>query len=285
VYFQPLAARRLAPAYASTVAASPRRTLAPLLLALAGLVLLGPVGGCSMFKKKQDKNATPEVLYKKAHDALKNGSYQASAKYYETLEARFPFANDSRQGRLDIMYAYYKAREKEQAIDAADQFIRENPTHPRVDYAYYVKGLVYFERTPNSFEHFFNVNLAERPPQDARKSFEAFGRVLQLYPNSEYAPDAHQRMLYLRNRLCEYEIHVARYYLRRGGYVAALNRAKGALESYQGAPATRDALEVMATAYHRLGLEDLAAESERVLHENFPSDRATVKKRPWWRIL
>jgi outer membrane protein assembly factor BamD len=275
-------ARRLAPA---APCPSARHARLPLLALVAGALLATQLSGCSAFKSKEDKTLTAEKIYKKAHDSMLNGSYATAAKQYEQLEARFPFANDARQGRIDIMYVYYKSREKEQAVDAADQFIRENPTHPRVDYAYYIKGLVYFERVPNGFEKFFDVNLAERPPQDARKSFDAFSRILTVHPNSSYAPDAHQRMLYLRNRLCEYEIHVARYYIRRGAYVAALNRAKGALESYDGAPATKDALEVMAEAYHKLGLEDLAGESERVLATNFPNQKPTVQKRPWWRVL
>jgi len=145
---------------------------------------------------------------------------------------------------------------------------------------------VYFERTPNVLERRFDVDMSKRPPQDARKSFDALTRVVTQYPHSEYAPDARQRMVYLRNRLAEYEIHVARYYMRRGAWVAALDRARNVIESYDGAPATRDALEISIEAYRRLGLPELAADSQKVLAANFPADKlsepgASVS---WWKI-
>ena len=184
----------------------------PRLLVL--FVLCAALGACH-HTKKEDLNATATTIYSRAHKQILDGTFEQAAKSYESLEARYPFSNEARQGRLDIMYAYYRAHLKEQAIDAADTFIRENPTHSRVDYAYYIKGLVYFERSPNMFEKMFSVDMSQRPPADARKSFEAFFRLVQLFPQSEYAPDARQRMIYLRNRLAEYEIHVARYYVAR----------------------------------------------------------------------
>src|SRR5512145_1777732 len=212
-----------------------------------------------------------EKLYEMAKKASDNGNYRDAITYYEQLEARFPFSNPARQGQLDLMYAYYKNREPESAIDQADQFIRENPAHPRVDYAYYIKGLVQFERNPNFLERWFNADLSERPPIDARKSFQAFQTILERYPNSEYAADARQRMIFLRNRLASYEVYVADYYLKRGAYVGAINRAKYAIETYDGAPQIRHALEIMSAAYTKLGMADLAAESERVLKENYTS--------------
>ena len=167
------------------------------------------------------------------------------------------------------MYAYYKNREPESAIDQADQFIRENPAHPRVDYAYYIKGLVQFERNPNFLERWFNADLSERPPIDARKSFQAFQTLLQRFPNSEYADDSRQRMIFLRNRLASYEVYVAEYYLKRGAYVGAINRAKYAIENYDGAPQIKRALEIMAESYRKLGMADLAADTEKVLKENY----------------
>ena len=252
------------------------------LLALLGFVLLAAgVTGCNR-TKKEDVNATATTIYTRAHKQIIEGTFEAAAKSYESLEARFPFSNEARQGRLDIMYAYYRSHAKEQAIDAADQFIRENPTHPRVDYAYYIKGLVYFERSPNAFESFFNVDMAQRPPGDARKSFEAFFRLVQLFPQSEYAPDARQRMIYLRNRLAEYEIHVARFYVKRGAYVAALNRCKSVLETYAGSPSERDALFLSAEAYDHLGMKDLADQTQQVIAATYAGVEATRTTKHWW---
>jgi outer membrane assembly lipoprotein YfiO len=166
------------------------------------------------------------------------------------------------------MYAYYKNRAGDSAVDQADQFIRENPTHPRVDYAYYIRGLVYFESGANWLERVFKADIAKRPPSEARKSFQAFQTLLQRYPNSPYAADARQRMVYLRNRLADYEIEVARYYMKRGAYVGAANRARGVIENYDGAPAVDDALKIMGQAYRKLGVTDLAQVADSVRSVN-----------------
>ena len=229
-----------------------------------------------------------EKLYEMAKKACDNGNYKDGIAYYESLEARFPFSNPARQGQLDLMWAYYKNREPESAIDQADQFIRENPAHPRVDYAYYIKGLTQFERNPNFLERWFNADLSERPPIDARKSFQAFQTILERFPNSEYAEDSRKRMIFLRNRLASYEVYVADYYLKRGAWVGAINRAKYTIENYDGAPQVKRALEIMAQSYHKLGMEDLAADTEKVLKENYSSPDQQVaqgeKKKSWWKI-
>lgn len=257
--------------------------LRTLVIALATVACL-TLAGCGGNKTKE-LIGNADKLYDAAKRASDNGNYRDAIAYYEQLEARFPFSNPARQGQLDLMYAYYKNREPESAIDQADQFIRENPAHPRVDYAYYIKGLVQFERNPNFLERWFNADLSQRPPIDARKSFQAFQTLLQRFPNSEYAGDSRQRMIFLRNRLASYEVYVADYYLKRGAYVGAINRCKYTIENYDGAPQVRRALEIMASSYSRLGMRDLAAESEKVLKENFagvnPND---VRDEAWWKF-
>ena len=252
-------------------------------LATTAAIALGGCGG----NKTKELLGSPDKLYEAARRASDNGNYRDAIAYYEQLEARFPFSNPARQGQLDLMYAYYKNREPESAIDQADQFIRENPAHPRVDYAYYIKGLVQFERNPNFIERWFNADLSQRPPIDARKSFQAFQTLVQHYPNSEYAEDSRQRMIFLRNRLANYEVYVADYYLKRGAYVGAINRCKYAIENYDGALQIRRALEIMAASYAKLGMNDLAAESEKVLKENF-ADMKNVdepqQKKAWWQF-
>jgi outer membrane protein assembly factor BamD len=255
-----------------------------ILVLTTAATLLALLAGCSDTPRQQVGNA--ERLYEMAKRASDNGNYRDAIVYYEQLEARFPFSNPARQGQLDLMYAYYKNREPESAIDQADQFIRENPAHPRVDYAYYIKGLVQFERNPNFLERWFNADLSERPPIDARKSFQAFQTILERFPNSEYAEDSRKRMVFLRNRLASYEIYVAEYYLKRGAWVGAINRCKYAIENYDGAPQIRRALEIMAESYRRLGMNDLAADTERVLKENSSPDQLaqSEKKKSWWKI-
>jgi outer membrane protein assembly factor BamD len=235
------------------------------------------------YKERAAEELQPERIYEKAHKLLLGGDYRGAVRYYEMLDARYPFSEQARQGRLDIIYGYYRSREQESAIDAADQFIRENPTHPRVDYAMYLKGLVYFERSPNFLERWFNADLEERPPQDVRRAFEAFDSLIKQHPNSEYAHDARQRMIFLRNRLAEYEVYVAEHYLKRQAYVAAIARARYCIENYDGAPSTRDALEVMISAYQGMGLNDLAERSQEVFALNYPNAEPEKKARhDWW---
>lgn len=260
-----------------------RLNLTTTLLSLL-LIGLSSLTGCG--NKTKELIGSADKLYEAAQKAERNGNYRDAITYYEQLEARFPFSNPARQGQLDLMYAYYKNREPESAIDQADQFIRENPAHPRVDYAYYIKGLVQFERNPNFLERWFNADLSQRPPIDARKSFQAFQTLVQRFPNSEYAPDARQRMIFLRNRLANYEVYVADYYLQRGAYVGAINRAKYAIENYDGAPQVRRALEIMSASYTKLGMADLAAQSDKVLQENFAgvNQQEQVKDKSWWQF-
>lgn len=255
-----------------------------ILVLTTAIALLATLAGCSDTPRQQVGNA--ERLYEMAKRASDNGNYRDAIAYYEQLEARFPFSNPARQGQLDLMYAYYKNREPESAIDQADQFIRENPAHPRVDYAYYIKGLVQFERNPNFLERWFNADLSERPPIDARKSFQAFQTILERFPNSEYADDSRKRMVFLRNRLASYEVYVAEYYLKRGAWVGAINRCKYTIETYDGAPQVRRALEIMAQSYRKLGMNDLAAHTEKVLKENSSPDQLAQdeKKKSWWKI-
>lgn len=256
------------------------------ILILTTTVLMLVLTGCG--NRTQEALGDADVLYERGKRASDNGNFRDATVYFEQLEARFPFTNAARQGQLDLMYAYYRNREPEAAIDQADQFIRENPAHPRVDYAYYIKGMVHFERQPNFIERWFRADLSQRPPTDARSSFQSFQTLVQRFPESEYAEDARQRMIFLRNRLASYEVYVAEYYLSRGAYVGALNRSRYALENYDGAPELRRALIVMVEAYERLGMPQLATDTEKVLRENFANlDQpapAAEEEKSWWKF-
>jgi outer membrane protein assembly factor BamD len=267
----------------------PRRAPSLRFAFLSVIALAAAISGCrSAPERPEDRQGDPALIYQRARDSLDSQDFNNAIRIYEALTARYPFAESSRQARLDLIYAYYRSREKESAIDAAEQFIRENPTHPRVDYAWYIKGLVDFERTPNSMERLLNVDLSQRPPQTARKAFAAFRTVVEQYPKSEYAHDSRRRMIYLRNRLADYELNVARYYIKREAYVAAAQRAKQTIEEYDGSPAVREALEIMIVAYDRLNLGELAAQTRAVYQENFNEAAAPPGEKPkgdrkWWK--
>jgi outer membrane protein assembly factor BamD len=254
------------------------------LLLAAVLASAMALSGCKSWRDREVAPGEPSVMYERAHKLLSSGDYGTAVKVYEALDARYPFSEQARQGRLDILYAYYKSGETETAIDAADQFIRENPTHPRADYAWYIKGLVHFERTPNALERWFRADLTRRPPQDARASFQSFQTLVERYPNSDYVHDARLRMVFLRNRLADYEVHVADFYLRRRAYVAALDRAKFCIENYDGAPAVRQALDIMVASYEGMGLKDLADQSRAVYALNFPDGKLKRDRKSWYQF-
>jgi outer membrane protein assembly factor BamD len=258
------------------------RSMVVLVLAVSCAV----TSGCHIFGHKKRVQPTPEILYKQARRQLDDYNYKGAIKIYEALVARFPFTDQARQASLDLLYAYYRDGEADSATDAANTFIRENPTHPRVDYAWYIKGLVNFPRSPNIVERLFRADLAKRPPDNEIKAFNAFRTVVQLYPHSPYAYDAYRRMIYLRDRLARYDIYVANYYMRRGAYVAAVRRANDCIKEYDGAPAEKQALEIMILAYQKLGLSQRAEQAREVYRLNFPHQPVNYSDhlQRWWKI-
>jgi outer membrane protein assembly factor BamD len=256
-------------------------------LALLFIVLGMSLTACKT-RSREEIMTDPALVYERAHKALMGSDFPLAIKIYEALMARYPFAAETRQSRLDVIYAYYRAGESESAIDAADTFISENPTHPRIDYAWYLKGLTDFERLPNFMERWLHVDLNKRPPTEARRSFLSFSTVVEHFPNSEYAHDSRLRMVYLRNRLADYEISVANYYVSRGAYVAAAQRAKVAIEEFDGSPAVREALEIMVYCYDKMELKELAAQTRAMYRQNFEGEmdegRKGAAKKKWYKL-
>jgi len=242
-----------------------------LLLGLATLAL----SGCGRNNTIED--AGPEALYERGYEAMEASNYPGAIQYFKALEGSYPFSPETRQAQLDLIYLHYRSQQPEEAIDAAEEFERENPTHDRVDYCLYMRGVVLFDQAPNVLEKLFRVDLSVRPPKDTMRSFSIFQELIRRFPSSEYVPDARQRMVFLRNRLTEYENHVAQYYIERGAYVAAVNRAKYALEHYPEAPQLEKTLQIMVLAYEQLGMTDLANDTRRVLRESFGDEAATAK--------
>jgi outer membrane protein assembly factor BamD len=234
------------------------------------LTILAVLSACAGNEETYDAVQDLQDAYDQAQTSIQNGNYRRGIQILEAIQARYPFSDIARQIQLDLMYAYYKSGAPELAIEAADTFIRENPIHPRVDYALYIEGLSYFDDDPGVLERWFRKDTNKRPPKDVEQAYQAFRRLVERYPASEYAPDAQQRMVYLKNRLAAYENSVADYYLRRGAYVAAANRAKSALETYNGADSNAQSLRIMIAAYEELGMNDLATDAQRVLELNFP---------------
>jgi len=219
---------------------------------------------------------TAEKFYKEAKDALKIGDYQSAIDYLEKLEARYPFGRYAQQAQLEIAYAYYKFDESESAISAADRFIKLHPRNPNVDYAYYLKGLASFPSENNFLEDMMDKDQSKLDPGAARRSFDYFSVLIQNYPNSKYVEESKKRMQFLRNNLAKHELNVANFYIRRGAFVAAANRAKYILENYQQTPSIPDALTILREAYTKLNMADLADDTGRIIKLNQKSDQPNI---------
>ncbi len=239
---------------------------------LTAALLAAALGtGCGWFPKADPTvDWSAQKLYTEAKASLTAGDYEQAIRYFGLLEARYPFGRYAQQAQLEIAYAYYKYDEPDAAIAAAERFIQLYPRHPNVAYAYYLKGLANYNRGRGLVERYVPQDPSERDPGTALQSFQDFSELIKRFPDSKYAKDATQRMLFLRNNLAQHEVHVANYYLRRRAYVAAANRAKYVIENYQRTPAVPEALVIMAKSYKLLGLDQLSDDALRVLRLNFP---------------
>lgn len=209
-------------------------------------------------------------FHTKARAEMDAENYHKAIKLYEALEARYPFGGYATQAQLDIAYAYFKNQDPEAAIAATDRFIKINPRNPSVDYAYYLKGLINFNRGIGFVDRFLPTDASQRNPSHTKEAYDNLQELVTRFPDSKYAPDAKQRMLSLRNSLAMYEIHVARFYMKRRAYVSAANRAGYVVKKFQRTPAVPYALQVMQEAYTKLELDDLAADVARVYKQNYP---------------
>jgi outer membrane assembly lipoprotein YfiO len=241
---------------------------------LAVLALAVSMSACSMFGHKGDSIDTLplEQLYTKAHDSLQNADYAAAAKAYQRLIARFPSGDYNEQAQIDLAYAQYKDNLPDDAYSTINRFIKTYPTQKHVDYAYYLRGLINFDRTSGIIERYISRSSAQsrRDQGYNLQAFDDFSELTRRFPDSAYAADARQRMIYLRNVLAEFEINVAKFYLRNKAFVASANRAQYVIEHYQQAPQTGDALAILTRSYLALDQKTQAGQARQVLALNYP---------------
>jgi outer membrane protein assembly factor BamD len=248
------------------------------------------VAGCGLLSKDHDETVgwSANKLYGEAKDAMGQKAWDKAIKYLEKLEARYPYGRFAQQAQLDVAYAYWKNGERASALAAADRFIKLYPNHANVDYAYYLKGLVNFHENSGLLSILDDPDMAERDPKGTREAFEAFKELSARFPESKYREDALSRMRYLVNSLARHEVHVARYYMKRGAFVAAANRAQYAVQHYPQAPAVEEAVFIMVKAYDSLGMVELRDAADRVMRTNFPESKylkgGVLRKVPWWKL-
>lgn len=247
----------------------------PVLKVLVVLMLAVSIGACSMFKSKGDSIDTMPVdaLYNNAHNSLENADYAAAAKAYQRLIARFPSGDYNEQAQLELAYSQYKDNEPDDALSTVNRFIKTYPANKHVDYAYYLRGLINFDRTSTFLERYIprSTGNARRDQGYNLQSFDDFSELSRRFPDSAYTADARQRMIYLRNVLAQYEINVAEFYLRNKAYIASADRAQYVIEHYQQSPQTGDALAILTRNYLALDQKVLADQSRQVLALNYPN--------------
>jgi outer membrane protein assembly factor BamD len=256
--------------------------------ATLALVMLAAMAGCGTTVKDDAANS-PEKLYADAKEDLSAGSYDQAIKALEKVEGRAAGTLLAQQAMLDLAYAKWRTNERVEATSVLDRFIKLHPSSPAMDYALYLKGVINFNENTGFLSAISRQEISERDQQASRDSYQAFSQLVEQFPASKYSTDARQRMDYIVNALAEYEVHVARYYYRRAAFVAAANRAQLAVRDYQGAPATEEALYIMASSYDKLGLNALRDDAERVLKTNYPNTRyikngVRVPERAWWQF-
>jgi outer membrane protein assembly factor BamD len=244
------------------------RSVVVLLACLA--ILLGAAGCANNANFDPTASWSADRLYAEAKDEMNSGNWGAAVKILEKLESRYPFGRYAQQAQIDTAFAHWKEGENGLALAAIDRFLKLYPNHENVDYVLYLKGLVNFNDRASLFTAITGEDMAERDPKAAREAFDSFKELLTRFPESKYAEDAGSRLNFLVNTLASNDVHVARFYMRRGATLAAVNRAQTVVKQYQEAPAIEEALAIMMVGYRQLGVQELSDDARRVLQRNFP---------------
>ncbi|MGH8225077.1 MAG: outer membrane protein assembly factor BamD [Gammaproteobacteria bacterium] len=245
-----------------------RRFLAPVaVLALSAALLAACASGPRKIPPEQ-------VLYKRASNSLTVENWQGAAGQFRALLSTYPFGKYATQARLNLIYAYYRGGQPDEAAKQADEFLKENPASPYAGYALFLKGISYASAMqPGLLDSLFHVGLAQRAPLDQDQAFTAFKQLIKSYPDTIYATKARQWMVFVRDRLARYNLNVARFYMRRQEWVAAVNRAETVVSAFPETPSVKPALKVMVRGYRALGEKKLADAAESWYQFNYGSQR------------
>lgn len=241
----------------------------------AAAIVLGTMSACATNTRDTGREIRgAEAIYKFAKTALNQGDFLTAIDAFETLGASFPFGTYTQQAQLDIAFAYLRQDEFDSAIDSADRFIKLYPRNENIDYAYYIKGVSHYSRGGSTLERIFPRDLAKVNQNWLRSAFTEFDTLVRRFPNSQYAPDARERMVFLKDEMARHELNTAEFYYNRGAMVAVVNRINYLLEHFDGSKHVPNALALMASAYQSMGQNDLKADTIRVLRLTDPEHPA-----------
>jgi outer membrane protein assembly factor BamD len=259
---------------------------------LFSLILSAILSGCFIFGDPTELDETEgrsdQWIINEAEYFSSSNDWPKAIAFLEKGEQRFPNSKLAPQFKLNLAYAYKEFYKTPEATGMINKFIRAHPNHPSMDYAYYFRGIILF-KDKGFFKKIVMQDISDRDVQQLNQSFNAFKELTKKFPKSKYYDDSINRMTYLMNKISEYELHVARFYMRRAAYVAALNRAKFVIENYNQSVHQEEALVLMISCYEHLGIEELRKDTERVLERNYPNTKFNAqkiieRKREWWRF-
>lgn len=235
------------------------------------------LAACASNKTVDDPGAayqgqTAEQIFTTGSKQLVKHNYDKAVKAFEGLDALYPFSPYAQKAQLFIIYAYYKNDDVPSTLAAADRYLQLYPLGPHDDYAYYMKGLSEFYANTGFLEHYFSTDYSQRNLAPLVRAFGDFNQLVHRYPNSPYAVDAQERMIYIRDIIAQYNLELAQFYYQRESYIGAINRANIVVQSYQGSPSVPDALIVIIQSDLKLGLNADAAKIYQVLKYNYPDN-------------
>lgn len=248
--------------------------MAKMTIKITFLVLSLALIGCSSSESEIDKvpDKSAQALFVDARDALDNGLYQKAIQTLSAIDSRFPFGPISHQVQLDLIYAYYKSGNSDQGTALTDRFLKLNPNHPNIDYVYYMRALINESSETNLFQDLAGIDRSNRDASSSREAFSDFRKIVDQYPSSKYAADSRKRMIKIKSRLAQYELSVARYYIKREAFASAANRGRYIVEYFSPSLEVEEALEIMIESYNELGLDDLKRNALQVLAANYPNN-------------
>lgn len=239
--------------------------------AVAAISLSLFLGACGSSNYNSDEvpDISPDNLYKIAKASMNTGDFSFAQRYLEAIDSRYPFGELSEQVQLDLIYVYYKERESELALAQIKRFIRLNPTHPNIDYVYYMKGLTEMQMRSDMIQDYLGLDRSEKDPTMYLEAFKSFKELLTSYPESLYVADARQRMIYIKNELAKRQLAIAKYYFEREAYLSSIRACQTILRTYRNTDEFKPAMELMAQGYDKLRLQAPAANVRAVMNDSF----------------
>ena len=227
-------------------------------LVLTMLTVLILAGCASKPETEEEQEPAEVILYQLAQDRINAKNYSGAVESLSRIERFYPFGVYAEQARADLIYAFYMSGDYDQAYAASEKFIRLYPRNTNIDYAYFMKGMTGYYQDDGLLNDIFALDLSKRDTSPAMQSYADLTEFIIRYPESEYIDAARERLIFLRNLIASSELDGAEYYMKRGAYLAAVNRANYVLKNIPNSTERERALRILKEAYKQLGYDEYA---------------------------